>query len=155
MSTTITPPPLKYVDNCGSIKPAVDVALAACCRLVTLKDLDEWLDMDLDIAWESDHDHLAEHALSAGAQARYEENPNEPAGACVDYFLKAAAFLFYVDALRQVENSKRAKPIELGELSKLVRSNLKKALRSIARAAARAAARATARPLPHRKLVLD
>lgn len=128
MSTTQPPPSPKYVDNCDRIEPAVGVAFAACCRLVTMKDLDEWLFMDLNTAWEFDYDHLAEHALSVGAQARYEENPNEPVGECVDYFLKAAAFLFYADALRQVENSKRSKPIELGELCKLVRRNLKAAL---------------------------
>ncbi len=120
----------KYCDQCGYTSHTDEVALAACRRLLKLDDLN-WLIEDLQLCWEYFREHLPEYALSVGAQERYNEykmDSETPSPRCVSTFLKAAAFLFYVDAVQQIENAKRSKPIKLAELSKLVAANLKEAL---------------------------
>ena len=120
----------KYCDQCGSTGHTDAVALAACQRLLKPEDLD-WLVRDLEMGWDGSREHLPEWALSIGAQDRYCEfkiDSKKPSKRCVSTFLKVAVFLFYADAVQQIENATRAKPISLAELTKLVTSNLEKAL---------------------------
>lgn len=139
MSTPKQPLPLKYADDLDGIDAAVDIALAACRRLLTVEDLDNgWLREDLSTAWELHHDHLPEYAL-AGIGRQNGDDPVQPLGPSVDCFLASAAFFFYADALRQAENSKRTEPIGFQELFELVDKNLNESLR----------------PKPPRKLILD